>query len=482
MTDAQDVADAITLTTPVNAANSEVPARVTVNNGEQIMAGPGIFNVLDYGAVADSGTTDNSAAFQAAIDAAAAVNGRVFIPAASGWYEAHGLDLDGAWGITIEGEGEGSQIRNTGGSESVFLIGYVSTLSNAVFRNFRVISTVAGKACFEIDGMYSCRFENVMMNSYVATARNVMSNTVTGWTGIFDCTWSDCAFSCDGVAQSVPIFDIVDVDSDKFNSNTIRGGRVTGSATATSVLFSFSSQNTNSYHYQNTLQGINFEIPNYGAILIEGGNGWTLDTIGGYDMSATQSGSFIKIAKHASGNESVGCHIVNCTNVSLQSRGSFYDIETQGDYHTIINSGGHNTSGKLDFNDELVTIIGCSRSALTGTANATIVEPDYIVGNKPTLYTTGATLTIKDRLVLADFATAQTLTLPAISTLVLPHSIVIFAIGSANATVDPGTDNIDGSTTDKVITGGSAPPGALALAVYNATDDWVTLSEQGTVT
>lgn len=333
-----------------------------------------VFNVLDYGAVADSGTTDNSTAFQNAIDAAAAVNGKVYIPAASGWYEAHALDLDGAWGLTIEGDGEGSQIRNTGGSESVFRIGYTSTLSNATFRNFRVTTTVAGKAAFEIKGMYSCRFEMVMMNSYTPTSRNIMSQQTTGWAGIFDCTWADCSFSCDGVAQSVPLFDIVDVDSDRFNSNTIRGGRVTGSATATSVLFKFSSQHTNSYHYQNTIHGVNFEVPNAGAILIEGGNAWTLDTIGGYDISATMTDSFIKLAKHASGNENVGCHITNCTNITLQSRGSYYDIETTGDYHTIINSGGHNTSGKLDFNDDDVIVIGCGRSTLSGTVGATIIN------------------------------------------------------------------------------------------------------------
>lgn len=96
--------------------------------------------------------------------------------------------------------------------------------------------------------------------------------------------------------------------------------------------------------------------------------------------------------------------------------------------------------------------------------------------------TSGATLDANDRLVLADFSTGATVTLPTIASLTLPHTVVIMATGSANVTVDPGTDNIDGSTADKVITGGATPPCGLALAVYDATDDWITLTEQGTVT
>jgi hypothetical protein len=88
-------------------------------------------------------------------------------------------------------------------------------------------------------------------------------------------------------------------------------------------------------------------------------------------------------------------------------------------------------------------------------------------------------------MVICDHAGAETFTLPALSTITeFPHMVVIGAYGAGDTTVDPGTDEINGSTNDIVLTGGESDPGpaTIALVAWDTTDDWTIASRQGTVT
>jgi hypothetical protein len=59
--------------------------------------------------------------------------------------------------------------------------------------------------------------------------------------------------------------------------------------------------------------------------------------------------------------------------------------------------------------------------------------------------------------------------------------VVVGAFGAGNAVLDPGTDNINGTTGDVTITGGEDPPAHVSLVAWDTTDDWTIASEQGTV-
>ncbi len=111
------------------------------------------------------------------------------------------------------------------------------------------------------------------------------------------------------------------------------------------------------------------------------------------------------------------------------------------------------------------------------------VTTKEVVANKPTRYTTAQTLTTADRAVISDSAGSITHTLPALSGITeFPHMIVIGAFGAGNAVIDPGTDNIDGTTGDVTLTGGESPPASVTLVAWDTTDDWTTWATQGTVT
>ena len=87
-------------------------------------------NVLDYGARADNGVTDNSGPIQAAIDALAAMmagvnvaSGIVYIPSATESYcVTKPIYLDSS-NIEIRGDGAGSVVYMIGGAHPVFIVG-----------------------------------------------------------------------------------------------------------------------------------------------------------------------------------------------------------------------------------------------------------------------------------------------------------------------------------------------------------------------
>jgi hypothetical protein len=167
--------------------------------------------------------------------------------------------------------------------------------------------------------------------------------------------------------------------------------------------------------------------------------------------------------------------IIQATDSGVQSRGiQFYASNAGSETERLALSG----TGDII----LKAVNGSTVVAQWDESEARFVLPQPVVANQPTRYTTTQVLTQADRLVNAD-GTAFTVTLPALSTLDLPHSIFIYAGGSGNITVAPNAaDNIDGSGTSKVLTGGETPPAAIALVAYDTTSDWETVSEQGTVT
>ena len=126
----------------------------------------GIYDVVDYGATGD-GTTDDTAAIQAAIDAAATAGGGiVYIPPSSTPYMVtSSLNIAGD-NITIEGGGWGSVIKaansfdNSSGGQVFYTNGY----DNLVFREFKIDGNRANLSDLTAIGINVHQSTNVLID------------------------------------------------------------------------------------------------------------------------------------------------------------------------------------------------------------------------------------------------------------------------------------------------------------------------------
>jgi hypothetical protein len=163
--------------------------------------GVGIYNVLDYGAVGD-GQTDDTAAIQAAIDAAATAGGTVRIPA--GNYALTTVALSS--GVTLEGTGFGNDPDDSQKFGTVLLISganygvQIGGKSHEAFINVRdltIVGTSIGRAGIRIGyhqadaGHYvtNVLIENVQISGFTgsAAAHDVSTDepAATGAAGIY---------------------------------------------------------------------------------------------------------------------------------------------------------------------------------------------------------------------------------------------------------------------------------------------------------
>lgn len=134
-------------------------------NTPVIINTPGIFNVRDYGAVGD-GTTDDSAAFQAAFDAAEAATptkgSKIFIP--GGKYRLAGTQLamtaNTGGDFVIEGVGSATQLYIDGnGSERIISVGNKTSI---FVKNLAVTGNQAGANCADVFFFSFCVYSGLM--------------------------------------------------------------------------------------------------------------------------------------------------------------------------------------------------------------------------------------------------------------------------------------------------------------------------------
>jgi hypothetical protein len=155
-----------------------------------VQGGYRVFNIVDYGAVGDS-TTDDTAAIQAAIDAAIVAKGTVFIPACSGfnYYRINsGLTIIASASypadqiyINMVGEGHiNFQIVYHGSNNGSVLT--MTGLKNCVFSNIklRVASGITGVTCFDMGtNAYGGSTSQVSFRDCCATLNTGVNNK--GW-------------------------------------------------------------------------------------------------------------------------------------------------------------------------------------------------------------------------------------------------------------------------------------------------------------
>lgn len=190
---------------PATGAATEIAA-ADVNSlwsaaGDLRTHSQGWLNVKSYGAVGD-GATDDTAAIQAAINAAAAVGGTVFIPASAGPYLHAGLTVYSGMSIVGSGmtqsAGVGSELKLT--TDAAHAI-YGADVAQFGMRNLNVTG-VAGSVLGTKDGIFlekiggnalaNICIENVFLNGFsrhgvhvddpiASVFSNVRSQTNGGW-------------------------------------------------------------------------------------------------------------------------------------------------------------------------------------------------------------------------------------------------------------------------------------------------------------
>jgi hypothetical protein len=188
----------ITATNTPVTVNITTPQEISVTPVTDVVITPFEYNVLNYQAIGD-GTTDDTVAIQAAIDAAELTGGKVFLP--HGTYKITDTLVIGA-SITFEGEGVHAQYGSMDDAESriigveiptqsPYLTGSVLIMHTAATDAIKI--TVVGKSVhlknFGIKFADAIRFTNTGHGINLLPATNAIDNLPDF--GIFDSLWEN---------------------------------------------------------------------------------------------------------------------------------------------------------------------------------------------------------------------------------------------------------------------------------------------------
>ena len=368
---------------PVTPANSIPVAVLTVlandNDHEDaqisdkrvLLADRYVFNVKDFGATGD-GATDDTTAIQAAIDAAEADGGIVFVPPpdSGSFYLVTNLTVN-ANGVIIQGVGTASKIRSN--TDHTLSLGTTTPIGELTIRDLFLENGFATGAALEIAGTVSqSLFANVRFGTQTTSSYCIFASG-SSWS-LLDSMFLKCIMDADASSLTVPALNFVDTAGAAiFNQNTWLGGRWIGSTGATAPLCFISVQGA-SYAFGNTFQGINIEIPIAGAIHVEGTQNLALRDLGFYDVGIAID-HMIDLGKHASGLQTINTIIDNVLRIA-GTIGANYDIFiSNASFSTVINSGAQvATTGKIDFSGFRNMLINPQATTLDGMVTSTVLD------------------------------------------------------------------------------------------------------------
>jgi hypothetical protein len=188
--------------------------------------------------------------------------------------------------------------------------------------------------------------------------------------GVYDTLFSESHYEAAG-SHSVPI---VDIESDNawFNTNTFFRIRFQGNGSPSAYHFRMVCTGAN-WNDGNTLSEINFEIPDAGAIFLEGANGTLLSNLGFFDITTTTD-NLVYLDKNVAGG-ALNTRYTTLTNVLRYGGalgGGLFDLKiVDGLYTTITNSGQHNGIGSFDLGNKWCALVNCY-ATLTNYALGTV--------------------------------------------------------------------------------------------------------------
>ena len=257
-------------------------------------------NVRAHGATGD-GTTDDTTAIQAAIDAAEAIGGTLYFPA--GTYVVTGITSD--TGIRWVGEGYRKTIIQSATGDVLTLSGNFHAFENLHFKGrpgggHAVVVPPGGVLSQSQFSMCQFTSQNDAKSTWLYT-----SVSSTGG-GIFDVHWIDCYF-LHTATSTVPGFDVYG-DNNVFSAN--RFTRCRAQLCGTAPFWSIVADGVSLSNYNNVWDTINFETTNGGGIHCKSATNFAILNPGFFDMG-TIVGDLLRFDRVATRPQSRGANIFN---------------------------------------------------------------------------------------------------------------------------------------------------------------------------
>jgi Pectate lyase superfamily protein len=206
----------------------------TASETDTAAQAPIFVNIKDYGAVGDA-ATDDTAAIQAAIDAAQALHGAIFIPASANGYKVIGSGAQVfsiTAGVSIIGEGFGSLIfvdSSVPNTRNIFGVAITAAATGFVFRDFSInnFGAAAGKRGISFDSAFTA--SNVEIAKVLISPMNggesIYFKTVA-YSNIHDCNIE--SIRCEDVGDGIHVYDNIITGSS--TRPAIRASFVAGAA------------------------------------------------------------------------------------------------------------------------------------------------------------------------------------------------------------------------------------------------------------